>query len=116
MIYSRPSLWTGGLAGRNTGSITASYARGRVTGPGFGPTGGLVGHKDSSGTATDSYWDTETSGQSGSAVGTGKTTTELHSPTSYSGIYLNWNLDLDADGTGDNPWQFLSSAQYPALA
>ena len=53
-----------------------------------------------SGTATDSYWDTQTSGQSESAGGEGKTTSELQSPTGYTEIYESWNLDLD--GVGDD--------------
>ncbi len=60
-------------------------------------------------------WDTETSGQSTSAGGVGKTTSELQSPTGYSGIYANWNVDLDGDGTGDDPWDFGTSSEYPVI-
>ena len=48
-----------------------------------------------------------------SAGGVGKTTAELTAPTGYTGIYADWNLDLDnGDGDndvttgGDNPWRF----------
>ena len=58
--------------------------------------GGLDGNNFAGrGTARDSYWDTQTSGQSESAGGEGKTTSGLQSPTGYTGIYENWNLDLD---------------------
>ena len=52
----------------------------------------------------------------------GKTTRELQTPTGYTGIYANWNTDLDnadADNdatTGkDDPWTFGSKTQYPML-
>ena len=60
-----------------------------------GDAGGLDGNNFAGrGTARDSYWDTQTSGQSESAGGEGKTTSGLQSPTGYTGIYENWNLDL----------------------
>ena len=63
----------GGLAGNNGGTITASYARGRVTATGSGTVaGGLVGGALRNGTASASYWDTATAGQTASAGGTGK--------------------------------------------
>ena len=113
----------GGLAGIVTnGSITASYATGAVR-AGDLSSGGLLGLMQGSSTITDSYWDTTTSGQTASAGGAGKTTSELQSPTGYDGIYANWNLDLDnADGDnniatgGDDPWDFLHSTQYPRLS
>ena len=108
----------GGLAGSSSGDISYSYAVGRVSGS--GAVGGLIG--DNTGTVTDSYWDTVTSGQSHSDGGQGKTTSELQSPTGYSGIYANWNADLDnADRDrnpmtgGDDPWDFGTSSQYPVL-
>ena len=103
----------GGLAGvnRSTGSITASYSIGQVTGSFSG--GGLVG--DNTGTVTDSYYDSVTSGRSDTNRGTPKTTSELLSPTGYTGIYANWNLDLDSDNTADNPWDFGTDQEYPGL-
>ena len=138
-----PCIWfssdipgTGGLAGTNDGSITASYATGRVsgspagglvgyntgrisgsyaTGPVTGSTvGGLVGQNRRSGTIPNiiaSYWDTTTSGVEG-----GRTTAQLQAPRSYSGIYQSWNLDLDGDSRADDPWDFGTGSQYPALS
>ena len=103
----------GGLVGSNGGTITASYATGRVTGRRV-RVGGLVGY-NVGGTITTSYWDTATSGQSSGSLGTGQTTTQLQTPTGYSGIYADWNVDLDGDGTDDDPWHFGSGSQYPAL-
>jgi uncharacterized repeat protein (TIGR02543 family) len=65
----------GGLVGYNSGSITVSYSTGAVSGDNY--IGGLIGSNDSDGIITDSYWDTETSRQTSSDGGTGKTTTEM---------------------------------------
>ena len=104
----------GGLVGSNqSGSITASYSTSSLSGRFMG---GLVGvDSGGRGTFTVSYWDTETSGQSSSAGGVGKTTSELQSPTGYTGIYADWNVDLDADGVGDDPWDFGTKADYPVF-
>ena len=104
----------GGLVGYNQGgSITASYATGPVSGNLY--VGGLVGDNDSGTTIAASYWDTQVSGLSISDGGEGKTTSELQSPTGYTGIYADWNVDLDGDGTGDDPWDFGASSDYPNL-
>ncbi len=101
----------GGLVGQNSGTLTATYSVGRVS---FTPPsdtrrenggGGLVGI-DTGGTVNASYWDTQTSGQNASGAGVGKTTRELQSPTSNSGIYATWNPDQ---------WDFGTSSQYPVL-
>ncbi len=103
----------GGLVGYSDGSITASWSGGRVDSTNGG---GLVGSATSFATVTNSYWDTGTSGQAASAGGVGKSTRDLQRPTGYSGIYANWNLNLDGDAnTDDDPWDFGTSRQYPAL-
>ena len=104
--------YLGGLAGRNHGDIIASYSTGRVSDGLF--MGGLVGVYGS-GTVTASYWNTETSHQNLSAQGVGKTTAELQTPTGYTGIYADWNVDLDGDSRGDAPWDFGTASQYPTL-
>lgn len=68
----------GGLVGqlRSGSSITDSYAIGRVTGT--TNAGGLAGHEtNASPTATNSYWDVNTTGQAASVVGTAATTASL---------------------------------------
>ena len=108
----------GGLVGNMTlGAITASYSTGRVSGETSSNIGGLVG-LFTIGTVTDSYWDTTTSGQASSGAGTGKTTSELQTPTAYGtspSIYATWNLDLDGDSTNDDPWDFGAATDYPLL-
>ena len=105
----------GGLVG--DGGTTASYATGRVWTPGNIRSGGLVGN-GCTGTlpdCTDSYWDSVTSGIDTGTRGLPKTTAELQEPTGYNGIYANWNVDVDGDGSNDDPWEFGTNAQYPAL-
>ena len=93
----------GGLAGYSGSAIAASYATGSVTGNGY-YVGGLVGR---GGGVSDSYWDTQTTGQSESrGGGAGKTTRELQAPTAATGIYANWNAEW---------WDFGTARQYPVL-
>ena len=105
----------GGLVGHNFNSIRASYSTGVVTLSAAAGVaiGGLVGANRAA--VTESYYDSETSGQSDTGKGVPKTTAELQSPTSYTGIYANWNLDLDGDGNADDPWNFGTSSEYPTL-
>ena len=113
----------GGLVGRMVSqsgtavTVTASWARGTAassrTGSGIG---GLVGLSSGSGaTVSASYWDTVTSSLSTSAGGAGQTTTALQTPTGYTGIYSAWNINLDGQAGGDDPWNFGTSSQYPVL-
>ena len=106
------SLYVGGLVGENGGKIAASYATGAVSGSFY--VGGLVGVSNN-GTVTNSYWKTNTSGRLSSGGGIGKSTSDLQSPTAYTGIYAAWNVNLDGVAGGDNPWDFGTSTQYPAL-
>ena len=111
------SRYIGGLVGANSaeGWISASYATSAVSGGSNSRyIGGLVGSGSGSATSA-SYWDTLTSGQTTSRAGVGKTSSELRSPTDYTGIYADWNLDLDGDGAADDPWDFGTSCQYPVL-
>ena len=42
-------------------------------------------------------------------------TSELQAPTDYTGIYEDWNLDLDRVRSKDDFWDFGTATQYPAL-
>jgi hypothetical protein len=93
----------GSLVGHNVrGTIERSYATGAVSGSGF--VGGLVGRR-TRGTVTESYWDTQSTGQSSSPYGTGLTTAEM------TGSAARGNM------TGfdfSNTWRTVSG-DYPAL-
>ena len=95
----------GGLVGaRYSGSkITNSYATGSVEGDAW--VGGLVGWSWNS-EISNSYWDKTTSGKATSAGGVGKTTVQLQSSITATGIYARWSTAN---------WDFGTRAQYPAL-
>lgn len=80
--------YNGGLIGQHLGTVTNSYSTGTVTSTMTDPTfyGGMIG--DNTGTVTSSYWDMTTSGQSTSAGGTGKTTAEMKTQSTFTG----WNF------------------------
>ena len=99
----------GGLVGRQEGNIKYSYSIGV---PSTTSGGGLVGSRGS-GATTDSYWDTQTSGITSTGQGTGKTTSQLQTPTGYTGIYANWSQDLDPDTSGtQDAWYFGTTTDY----
>jgi hypothetical protein len=90
--YSRCSVnggsRVGGLVGtieavNTTTAISNCYSTGAVTGTGD-DVGGLVGANINGGITTDSFWDTQTSGQATSAGGTGKTTAEMKTTSTFS--------------------------------
>ena len=98
-----------GLIGTNAGPVTGSYSTSAVSSSSTSTrTSGLIGsgHATAS-TIRASYWDTQTSSQTGSVGGgIGYTTAELQSPIANSGIYSTWP---------DARWDFGASNQYPAL-
>ena len=127
----RQYISVGGLVSSNLDStIIASYAAGRIT-AGSGAPGGLVtANERSRSLIVDSHCDRTIVGASpriststpclgsvtGGATTTGvvaTTTAALQSPVGYTGIYANWNIDLDGDGLGDNPWRFGATTTYP---
>jgi len=79
----------GGLLGRSSSTnsfITNSYAAGSVSG---NTTGGLLEDDTGTLTVTQSFWDVQTTGQSSSAAGVGKTTAEMQNFDSF--IKANWD-------------------------
>jgi hypothetical protein len=131
----------GGLVGKNSGPLSNSYATGSVTGD--DNVGGLVGRNDATGTASNSYstgsvtgnthvgglvgrnagavsnsfWDTQTSGQATSAGGAGKTTAQMKDIDTFSGV--GWDIvavdNLD-DRNTDYIWNMVDDVTYPFLS
>lgn len=117
---------TGGLIGGNGGQVYQCYATGAVSGEwasggliGYlsedmvtqcyatgvvswyeDVTGGLIGISDT-GQVFDSYWDTETSGHTNSAGGTGKTTMEMMQQVTF----VNWDFE--------GVWNIVENTTYP---
>ena len=137
-VGSRNDGAAGGLVGDNGGLITASYAAGSVTGTSTTSTnglafGGLVGEIwlrlniqnqiTSNSVITDSYCTVD--GQAAACIGGDlpyvhpavptSTAAQLQTPTGYTGIYENWNVDIDGDTFPDNPWNFGATSAYPTI-
>ncbi|TEU17412.1 MAG: hypothetical protein E3I25_03135 [Dehalococcoidia bacterium] len=126
--YSRGSVTgnfrVGGLLGANgqneidvPSTVSNSYSTGTVTGnTGHPSVGGLVG-QNWEGTVSDSFWDTETSGQSTSDGGIGKTTAEMQNIATFSGAA--WNIIAVADSGARNvsyTWNIVNGVTYPFLS
>jgi hypothetical protein len=101
-----PSVFTGvgGLAGNNSGPITNCYAAGNVTSV-SSATGGLIAWLSPKGEVVGSFWDVQTSGQSTSQGGTGKTTAQMQTAKTY----------LDASWDFTNIWDIEEGRTYPFL-
>jgi hypothetical protein len=80
------SYSVGGLVGENWGSISQCYSASTVGGTSsYSNIGGLVGG-GSSDSVKNSFWDIQTSGQTKSRGGTGKTTAEMKTQTTFAGF------------------------------
>ena len=89
----------GGLVGYNNGgSITSSYSTGSVRGD--HDVGGLVG--DNRGSITTSFWDIETSGQATSDGGTGATTAEMQTASTF--LDAGWDFVGETENGTDDIW------------
>ena len=101
----------GGLVGKNdkTGTVSNSYATGNVTGNTH--VGGLMGRNQ--GTESNSFWDTETSGQATSDGGDDKTTEEMMDFDTFDGV--GWDITT-VDPGETNPaytWNIVDTVTYP---
>jgi hypothetical protein len=92
----------GGLVGTSV-TVSNSYATGKVSGTGeyFG---GLVGHSgDTEGIVSNSYYDSETSGQMDTGKGDGKSTANMKIKATYAG----WDFE--------GIWEIKAEGSYPTL-
>ncbi len=111
-------IQTGGLVGEcfYNSTIQNCYSTGEVSGE--ESTGGLIGRLENA-TVTDSYWNIETSTQTSSAGGEGKTTSEMKNISTYENWdFTNiWKLEEDLnDGYPILYWQSLNSIEEPIPA
>ena len=118
----------GGLVGDNGDTIQKSYSFGLVDEAGeSGKVGGLTGREDGDTWTDDSFWDTETSGQSSSGGGTGLTTAQMQDYNSFTdesndGLDAAWDFvgtenddagtdeywEMDQDGTVNDNYPILT--------
>ena len=103
----------GGLVGWNSvGTVRNSYSTGSVTGE--WEVGGLVGLNDA--IVSNSFWDTQASGQPASAGGTGKTTAEMRDIATFTAAA--WDITTVPPGV-TNPaytWNIVDGETYPLLS
>jgi rhodanese-related sulfurtransferase len=110
----------GGLVGVNVGSVEDCYSTGKVTGTQI--VGGLVGdgrdilpeQGDTIGTTTMSIWDMETSGQTESEGGTGKTTAEMQTASTF--LDAGWDFVDETENGPNDVWKMWDGYDYPRLA
>jgi len=109
------SVCVGGLVGYHWGTVTTSYSTGNVDGD--VDVGGLIGAQFGSSTVSNSFWDTQTSGQATSDGGTGKNTTEMKDIDTFSGA--GWNIFAVTNASERNPayiWNTVDDVTYPFLS
>jgi beta-lactam-binding protein with PASTA domain len=103
-------IYVGGLAGyRYWGSITNCYSTGYVPSAGVQYAGGLLAGSSGSGTISACFWDTQTSGQSASAGGEGKTTAQMQTLSTFTSA--GWAFP----GSGGTPDWYMPAMSYPVL-
>jgi hypothetical protein len=107
------SNFVGGLVGRNEAVVSRCYSAGSVTG--HEHAGGLVG-QNLYGVVSNSFWDTQTSGQADSDGGTGKTTIEMQDIATFTGV--GWNITAVNPGetSPDCTWIIVDTVTYPFLS
>jgi len=130
----------GGLVGTNSGTISSCYATGNVSGYSF--IGGLVGYNfehitnlisncyatgsvsgdyntggleggNYNGTISASFWDIETSGQAESAGGTGLTTAEMQTASTF--LEAGWDFVGETENGTEDIWWIIEGKDYPRL-
>jgi hypothetical protein len=111
-LVSGTDHYIGGLVGYdNYGAVTSCYSSGSVSGA--ADTGGLLGY-NFNGTLTDCFWDTQTSGQATSAGGTGETTAQMQTLSTFTDA--GWDfVGETVNGTADI-WKMPLAGGYPILS
>jgi hypothetical protein len=121
--------YVGGLVGlMNKGAASNGYATGAVSGiSGDSNMGGFLGKITGTGTVSNSFWNTTTSGQSSIGVGggssssgvTGKTTTEMQSASTYTSASYSssyWGLKSGTNNNFAVLRAFYPEASFPNAA
>ncbi len=73
------SSTAGGLVGSHAGTVSECYSTGSA------PRGLIGWHNDGEGVTQKSYWDTQSSGQTSSYGGVGRTTAQMHQQSNFMG-------------------------------
>ncbi len=106
----------GGLVGINESGahISRCYSAGFVE-PGdiLNGVGGLVGRNLTGSSVSASFWDTQTSGLTASAGGTGRTTAQMQNRNTFVGS--GWDFVGETANGTDDIWAICNGADYPRL-
>jgi hypothetical protein len=110
----------GGLVGFNgysnaeyNGTISYCYSAGEVNGTNY--VGGLVGLNGADdGAITASFWDVNASGQDASAGGTGETTAEMQTQSTFTDA--GWDFVGETANGPNDIWKMPSAGGYPILS
>jgi hypothetical protein len=102
--------YIGGLVGDNRGTVTHCYSTGTVSGTEF--VGGLLGGW-SVHNVTACFWDIQTSSQTKSAGGTGKTTAEMQTAKTF--LDAGWDFVGETKNGTEDLWWILEGKDYPRL-
>jgi len=116
----RGNSCVGGLVGFNyvNSIVTACYSAGSVSGE--EKIGGLVGSEGPEGAPNlawprpikiTSFWDTQTSGQATSSVGTGKTTAEMRTAGTF--LDAGWDFVDETENGTEDIWSICEGTNYP---
>ena len=100
----------GGLVGWNVGAATQCYSVGAVNGK--NNVGGLVVYAFIS-PVTACFWDTQTSGQTASGGGTGKTTPQMHAANTF--LEVGWDFIGETKNGTEDIWWIDEGKDYPRL-
>ena len=117
-VTTKGSEDAGGLVGDNYGTISNTYATGNIATV-SGVAGGLVGvnYNTNANSVTNSFWDTQTTGQNTSAGGIGESTAAMMQLATYS----SWNTTAIPNAianTGGNGavWRIYEGNTEPLLS
>ena len=110
--FVRGDRSVGGLVGSNVeGDVSQCYSTGSVSGE--NSVGGLVGHRWGWDAVRACFWDIETSGQTISAGGIGKTTAEMQTASTF--LEAGWDFVDETENGTEDIWRILEGLDYPRL-
>jgi hypothetical protein len=92
-------------------TVIYCYSAGSVAGTTY--TGGLIGGGSPAGSVRGCFWDVETSGQTASFRGTGKTTAEMQTAETF--LDAGWDFFDETDNGTDDIWWITEGLDYPRL-
>jgi hypothetical protein len=112
MAHTTGDRLTGALVGDSGGgAITNCYAAGPTTGR--WPVGGITHWRHDDDVVTGCFWDTETTGCSLSAAGTGKTTAEMQTAATF--LAAGWDFAGETTNGSEDIWRIAEGQDYPRL-